>query len=54
MSYTMHHDVSRFGETDIYLFKEGTHAHLYNHFGAHAMQRDGVDGYYFSVWAPNA
>ena len=54
MSYTMHHDVSRFGETDIYLFKEGTHSRLYNHFGAHAMQRDGVDGYYFSVWAPNA
>ncbi len=54
MSYTMHHDVSRFGETDIYFFKEGTHAKLYNHFGAHAMQRDGVDGYYFSVWAPNA
>jgi len=50
----MHYDVTRFGETDIYLFKEGTHARLYNHFGAHAMQREGVDGYYFSVWAPNA
>jgi len=54
MSYSMHYDVTRFGETDIYLFKEGTHAKLYNHFGAHAMQREGVDGYYFSVWAPNA
>ncbi|MEA3455000.1 MAG: 1,4-alpha-glucan branching protein GlgB [Campylobacterota bacterium] len=54
MSYSMHHDVTRFGETDIYFFKEGTHTKLYNHFGAHAMQRDGVDGYYFSVWAPNA
>ena len=54
MSYSMHYDVTRFGETDIYLFKEGTHAHLYNHLGAHSMQRDGIDGYYFSVWAPNA
>ncbi len=54
MSYTIHHDVTRFGETDIYFFKEGTHAHLYNHLGAHPMQRNGIDGYYFSVWAPNA
>ena len=54
MSYAIHYDVTRFGEMDIYLFKEGTHAKLYNHFGAHPMQREGVDGYYFSVWAPNA
>lgn len=54
MSYTIHHDVTRFSETDIYFFKEGTHTKLYNHFGAHAMQREGVNGYYFSVWAPNA
>lgn len=54
MSHGIHYDVSRFSEEDIYLFKEGTHSKLYNHFGAHPMSRDGVAGYYFSVWAPNA
>lgn len=54
MSFTIHYDVSRFGDTDIYLFKEGTHTRLYNHFGAHPMQREGKTGYYFAVWAPNA
>ena len=54
MSHSIHYDVTRFSETDIYLFREGTHAKLYEHFGAHRMQREGVDGYYFAVWAPNA
>ena len=39
---------------DIYLFKEGTHARLYDKFGCHLGQRDGVAGAHFSVWAPNA
>lgn len=46
--------VSRFTEYDIYLFKEGNHNHLYDKFGAHPMVVDGVEGVYFSVWAPNA
>ncbi len=54
MSHSIYYDLTRFGETDIYLFKEGTHSKLYNHFGAHPMQRKGVEGYYFAVWAPNA
>jgi len=39
---------------DIYLFKEGTHARLYEKFGCHLGERDGVAGAQFSVWAPNA
>jgi 1,4-alpha-glucan branching enzyme len=54
MSHNIYYDISRFGEEDIYLFKEGTHSRLYNHLGAFAMSRDGVDGFYFAVWAPNA
>ena len=50
----MHYDVSRFTELDIYLFKEGTHAKLYDHLGAHLMDREGQKGTYFAVWAPHA
>lgn len=50
----IYHDVSRFAEQDSYLFKEGNHFQLYEKLGAHQMQRDGVDGIYFAVWAPNA
>jgi 1,4-alpha-glucan branching enzyme len=39
---------------DIYLFREGTHARLYEKFGCHLGERDGVAGAHFSVWAPNA
>ena len=41
-------------EHDIYLFKEGSHARLYEKFGCHLTDRDGVAGAHFSVWAPNA
>jgi 1,4-alpha-glucan branching enzyme len=54
MRHAIHHDVSRFSELDIYLFKEGTHTKLYEKFGAHPMEREGVSGIYFAVWAPNA
>ncbi|WP_326983782.1 1,4-alpha-glucan branching protein GlgB [Chryseobacterium sp. MYb264] len=43
-----------FTEQDIYLFKEGKHYKLYEKFGAHSAEKDGVKGIYFSVWAPNA
>ncbi|NML16067.1 1,4-alpha-glucan branching protein GlgB [Azohydromonas caseinilytica] len=39
------------GEQDRYLFREGTHARLYQHLGAH-MDAQGV--VHFAVWAPNA
>ncbi|MBE0626488.1 MAG: 1,4-alpha-glucan branching protein GlgB [Burkholderiales bacterium] len=41
-------------EHDIYLFREGTHARLYEKFGCHLGVREGVAGAHFSVWAPNA
>ncbi|MFY1046491.1 1,4-alpha-glucan branching protein GlgB [Chryseobacterium sp. GP-SGM7] len=43
-----------FTEHDVYLFKEGKHYRLYEKFGAHSVEKDGVKGVYFSVWAPNA
>ncbi|WP_312090726.1 1,4-alpha-glucan branching protein GlgB [Chryseobacterium sp.] len=43
-----------FTDHDIYLFKEGKHYKLYKKFGAHSVEKDGVKGVYFSVWAPNA
>ncbi len=43
-----------FTDQDIYLFREGKHYKLYDKFGAHSAEKDGVQGVYFSVWAPNA
>ncbi len=48
------YDVTRFSELDIYLFKEGTHVKLYDKMGSHIMERKGIFGVYFAVWAPNA
>ena len=45
---------SLFSEQDSYLFKEGTHHHLYKKLGAHLTSKDSVEGVYFAVWAPNA
>jgi len=54
MSYEIFYDVTLFSDLDIYLFREGTHSKLYEKFGSHMFSRDGVDGTYFAVWAPNA
>lgn len=45
---------SLFSTRDVELFQEGKHAHLYEKFGAHAVEYEGVKGTYFAVWAPNA
>ena len=45
---------SRFSEDDIRNFQQGTHYKLYELFGAHHIEVLGREGYYFSVWAPNA
>src|SRR6056297_2358863 len=47
------HDGS-FGETDAFLFNEGTHYRLYEVLGARPCTRDGRKGVQFGVWAPNA
>jgi len=39
---------------DLYLFNEGTHYQIYEKWGAHPAQKNGVDGVNFAVWAPNA
>src|SRR2546428_4481131 len=44
---------SRFSDFDVDLFKAGKHYKLYEKFGSHVMELDGVIGTYFSVWAPN-
>jgi 1,4-alpha-glucan branching enzyme len=45
---------SRFGDHDLHLFNEGTHARLYEKLGAHPGEVDGVPGVFFAVWAPDA
>ncbi len=50
----IYHDISRFTQEDIYLFKEGNHFRLYEKLGSHEMVRESVPGIYFAVWAPNA
>ncbi|MBL8483976.1 MAG: 1,4-alpha-glucan branching protein GlgB [Rhodocyclaceae bacterium] len=45
---------SQLGEQDVYLFKEGSHARLYERLGSHPAVIDGVAGTRFAVWAPNA
>ncbi|MBN2491813.1 MAG: 1,4-alpha-glucan branching protein GlgB [Planctomycetes bacterium] len=39
---------------DVHLFNEGSHYRLYEKLGAHPIERDGVAGTGFVVWAPNA
>ena len=35
-------------------FIDGCHDTIYDKLGAHPMTRDGAEGTYFAVWAPNA
>ena len=52
MAYTKAY--SLFTEFDINLFKAGKHYRLYEKFGSHIIEVDGVKGTYFAVWAPSA
>src|SRR5688572_16465931 len=45
---------SLFTEEDITNYQNGTHYSLYNKFGSHALKILDTEGFYFSVWAPNA
>ncbi|MBA4150327.1 MAG: 1,4-alpha-glucan branching protein GlgB [Verrucomicrobia bacterium] len=42
------------GEQDLYLFGQGNERRIYDKFGAHIRQIDGIWGTSFAVWAPNA
>ena len=41
-------------ESDSYLFGNGRHYEIYEKMGAHRAVKDGKEGVYFAVWAPNA
>jgi len=45
---------NRLTDLDLYLFGEGTHYHSYEKMGAHPGTKNGVNGTWFRVWAPNA
>jgi 1,4-alpha-glucan branching enzyme len=42
------------GDIDLHLFNEGRHVKLYEKLGSHPVERGGVAGVVFRVWAPNA
>ena len=45
---------SSLSEFDLYLISEGTHQQLWESLGARSREIDGVKGFAFAVWAPNA
>jgi len=45
---------SLFSDEDVHAFQNGTHSTLYRLFGNKQIEVLGVNGTYFSVWAPNA
>ena len=42
------------GPMDDYFARQGTHLRLFDKMGAHPMKHEGVQGFHFAVWAPNA
>ncbi len=46
--------ITRLSDHDVYLFREGTHARLYERLGAHLTTLAGEAGTAFAVWAPHA
>lgn len=48
------HGTSLMTDSDVYLFKEGTHCRLYDKLGAHPLKIKRRTGTHFAVWAPNA
>lgn len=42
------------GDLDLHLLTEGRHRHLYRVLGAQLVERDGVTGTRFALWAPSA
>ena len=54
MCIVMVKQFSLFSDFDISLFKSGKHFRLYEKLGSHSVEVDGVWGYVFAVWAPNA
>ncbi|WP_137133485.1 1,4-alpha-glucan branching protein GlgB [Rhizobium sp. FKY42] len=42
------------GPMDDYFVREGSHLRLFDKMGAHPLKHEGVEGFHFAVWAPNA
>jgi 1,4-alpha-glucan branching enzyme len=53
-SYPVSYDMTLLTEDDLYLFNEGNHFCLYDKLGAHYLSKNGIEGTYFAVWAPDA
>lgn len=49
-----HFPTSVITDTDVFLFKKGSHFELYEKLGAHLLEVNGTKGTHFAVWAPNA
>lgn len=47
-------EISALSEFDLYLYHQGTNYHTYQMLGAHFIEKDGVQGVRFAVWAPHA
>ena len=47
-------DATALSQDDLHYFNEGSHFHLFEKLGARSMRREGTEGTYFAVWAPNA
>ena len=47
-------DSRALGPQDLFLFNEGSHLRLYEKLGSHPATDNGIAGFRFSVWAPNA
>lgn len=45
---------SLISDIDIELFRSGKHFKLYEKLGSHIIKKDGKEGVFFAVWAPNA
>lgn len=54
MRIAMVKQFSLFSDFDVSLFKSGKHFRLYEKLGSHSVEVDGIWGYVFAVWAPNA
>lgn len=46
--------VTLLSEDDLFLFNQGSHFRLYEKLGAHRLNREGLEGTCFAVWAPDA
>lgn len=50
----LNEDYSLFTDYDIELIKQGSQFRLFDKLGSHYVTKDGREGIYFAIWAPNA